>query len=70
MVNASNISKDWNWLNECNEQGAVLENDSGNLSQLAVQGPKATAILQKITLTDLSKIGYFQLRHRHHRWCG
>ncbi len=59
VVNASNTSKDWNWLNECNEQGAVLENDSGNLSQLAVQGPKATVILQKITLTDLSKIGYF-----------
>jgi len=59
VVNASNIEKDWNWLNKQNTFGAVLENASPKMSQLAVQGPNAIKILQKLTDIDLQNIGPF-----------
>ncbi len=63
VVNASNIDKDWAWLNANNEEGVILENDSENVAQLAVQGPKATEMLQKLTDVNLSdiKFYYFQV---------
>jgi aminomethyltransferase len=59
VVNASNIEKDWNWCVENNTEGAELENASDWMAQLAVQGPKATELLQKLTTVDLSKIPYY-----------
>lgn len=59
VVNASNIEKDWNWLNECNTMGAELENASGKISQLALQGPAAAKILQKLTKVNLSELKSF-----------
>ncbi len=54
VVNASNIEKDWNWLNNQNHFGAILENASDKIAQLAIQGPKAIEILQKLTPLDLA----------------
>jgi len=62
VVNASNIEKDWNWCVENNTEGAELENASDWMAQLAVQGPKATEMLQKLTLVDLSKIPYYSFK--------
>jgi aminomethyltransferase len=60
VVNAANIEKDWNWIVKQNaEVGAQLENSSDEISQLAIQGPKATAILQKLTKVDLSAIKFY-----------
>ncbi|MFA6923545.1 MAG: glycine cleavage system aminomethyltransferase GcvT [Bacteroidales bacterium] len=59
VVNASNIEKDWNWLNSQNSFGAVLYNASDEIAQLAVQGPKAINVLQKLTNVDLSKVEYY-----------
>ena len=59
VVNASNIEKDWNWCVKNNTEGAELENASDWMAQLAVQGPKATEMLQKLTSTDLSQIPYY-----------
>lgn len=59
VVNASNIEKDWNWISSHNDTGAEMQNMSDYYSLLAVQGPKATAILQKLTAVDLSKIPYY-----------
>ena len=59
VVNASNIEKDWNWCQAHNSVGAELENASDNIAQLAVQGPKATAVLQRLTPVDLSSIPYY-----------
>ena len=59
VVNASNIDKDWEWLQSQNQPGADLENASGHISQLAVQGPQATRILQKITHEKLDNIKPF-----------
>ena len=59
VVNASNIEKDWNWCISNNTEGAELENASDHIAQLAIQGPKATEVLQKLTKVDLSAIPYY-----------
>ncbi|WP_101690009.1 glycine cleavage system aminomethyltransferase GcvT [Dysgonomonas massiliensis] len=59
VVNASNLEKDWNWLVKNNNIGAELENASDKIAQLAVQGPKALATLQKLTKVDLTTIPYY-----------
>ena len=59
VVNAANIEKDWNWVVSQNDIGAVLYNASDEIAQLAIQGPKAINVLQKLTNVDLSKIEYY-----------
>ena len=59
VVNASNIQKDWDWISHNNEMNAELENISDNVSLLAVQGPKAQQLIQKLTKTDLSSLSYY-----------
>ena len=60
VVNASNIEKDWAWINKHNTMGAILENRSEDFSLLAVQGPKAQAVIQTLTDTDLSAIKFYR----------
>jgi len=62
VVNASNIEKDWNWCVNNNTEGAELENASDWMAQLAVQGPKATEMLQKLTNLNLSEIPYYTFK--------
>ncbi len=59
VVNASNIEKDWNWCVLQNTMNAELQNASDDISQLAIQGPNATELLQKLTDTDLSNIPFY-----------
>lgn len=59
VVNAANIEKDWNWVVSQNDVGAELENASDNISQLAIQGPRATETLQKLTNINLSEIKFY-----------
>lgn len=60
VVNASNIDKDWNHIQKYNEKfGAKMTNLSDETSLIAIQGPKATEILQKLTETNLSEIAYY-----------
>lgn len=59
VVNASNIEKDWQWLNQHNRVGAVLENVSDSIAQLAIQGPMASKILQELTPVKLDQISYY-----------
>ncbi|MBQ8224322.1 MAG: glycine cleavage system aminomethyltransferase GcvT [Bacteroides sp.] len=63
VVNAANIEKDWNWCVSHNQAGAELENASDCMAQLAVQGPKATEALQKLTSIELSAIPYYNFTH-------
>ena len=64
VVNAGNIDKDWAWVNKQNTErfNVQLENASDRYGQLAVQGPKATEMLQKLTDCDLSLIPYYCFR--------
>jgi aminomethyltransferase len=58
VVNASNIEKDWNWISRYNTKGAEMKNLSDDICLFAVQGPKATGVLQKLTQVNLSLITY------------
>jgi aminomethyltransferase len=62
VVNASNIQKDYKWLISQNNMGAVLEDSSDKISQLAIQGPRALKVLQKLTGNDLSAIKYYTFK--------
>jgi len=60
VVNASNIEKDWNWIEKHNNFEAEMTNISDQTGLLAVQGPNAVAVLQKLTDVDLSAIKYYK----------
>ncbi|MDR1557713.1 MAG: glycine cleavage system aminomethyltransferase GcvT, partial [Tannerellaceae bacterium] len=59
VVNAGNIAKDWEWCLSHNTVGAELENASDCMAQLAVQGPLAREVLQRLTPVDLRAIPYY-----------
>jgi len=59
VVNASNDEKDFAWMREVlSRKGyrCTLTHESAHYSQIAIQGPKAAAILQALTKTDLAAI--------------
>jgi aminomethyltransferase len=59
VVNASNIDKDWAWLEGQLEEDTEMENLSEQISLLAVQGPKAAEILQPLTSMNLLDMPYY-----------
>jgi aminomethyltransferase len=59
VVNASNIEKDWAWVNKYNTKGAELENISDEMSLFAVQGPKTIEALASLTSVDLGSMPYY-----------
>jgi len=59
VVNASNIEKDWNWIQSKNDVGAKISDLSEDYSLLAIQGPKAIEAMQSITSHDLSAIKFY-----------
>ena len=59
VVNASNIQKDWDWINGFKTEGVEMEDLSDQLSLFAVQGPLATQALQPLTKVDLSGMAYY-----------
>jgi aminomethyltransferase len=62
VVNASNIDKDWKWINTHNNFDAQLKNASEDYSLLAVQGPKAIEAMQSLTDMDLSAIKFYHFK--------
>lgn len=54
VINAANIEKDYEWMKQHVKGEMTLQNISNDIAQLAIQGPKAEGILQKLTETDLS----------------
>ncbi len=63
VVNASNIDKDWAWLNKQNKFGVTLINASDETSQLAVQGPLALKAMQKLTETTITDMEYYTFKY-------
>lgn len=59
VVNASNIEKDWNWIQEHNTNNVEMHNISDDTCLLAVQGPNATKILQQLTEMDVLNLKYY-----------
>jgi aminomethyltransferase len=62
-VNASNTDKDFAWMQQVHAEsgltGATLTNRSAEFAQLALQGPKAAAILARLTTVALNAIRYY-----------
>jgi aminomethyltransferase len=62
-VNASNTDKDFAWMQQVHAEsglsGATLTNRSAEFAQLALQGPKAAAILARLTAVPLDTIRYY-----------
>ena len=63
VVNAGTTDKDWDWISSHREHENVeLRNVSADYCQIALQGPEALAILQKLTRLPLSEIKYYHFR--------
>jgi glycine cleavage system T protein (aminomethyltransferase) len=62
VVNASNSDKDYKWILEQKKDFDVeITNISDTVGEVAIQGPLAQKVLQKLTKTDLDKITFFTL---------
>jgi aminomethyltransferase len=59
VVNASNIEKDWNWIQKFNTNAVEMHNISDKTCLLAIQGPNATKILQSLTDIDILNLKYY-----------
>lgn len=59
VVNASNIEKDWNWIQKHNTRKVEMHNISEQTCLLAVQGPNATRIVQQLTDMDVLNLKYY-----------
>ena len=59
VVNASNIQKDWDWIQQHNTFDAQLEDISDPMSLLAVQGPKAVDTLRPLFTEDIAAMPYY-----------
>lgn len=60
VINASNIEKDFKWMEENRFGDVELKNVSDDFSLLAIQGKNSQLTLQKLTDVDLSKIDYYK----------
>ena len=58
-INAARRAQDLAWITVNNQHGARITNRSDETSQIALQGPRALAILQPFTTTDLGAIRYY-----------
>ncbi|RCW52180.1 glycine cleavage system aminomethyltransferase GcvT [Halanaerobium sp. ST460_2HS_T2] len=62
VVNASNIEKDFKWINKHLLEGTTAENLSEQYAMLALQGPDSKKILTELTDIDLNSIDYYRFR--------
>jgi len=59
IVNASNMEKDYSWLESHLRSGVKLENKSDNIALIALQGPKSRDILKAIGFESVNQIGFY-----------
>ncbi|PRO66693.1 glycine cleavage system aminomethyltransferase GcvT [Alkalicoccus urumqiensis] len=64
VVNAANIEKDIQWLEKhALGMDIIITDESEDTALLALQGPAAEPLLQKLTSADLSEIGFFRFQN-------
>ena len=69
VINAGTRDKDFNWVNDNTRQfDCAVQNLSDDFTQIAIQGPKAVHLLQKLTDADLSKVKFYWVTQG--RLCG
>jgi len=60
VINAGTREKDFNWVRDNTRQfDCTVENLSDDFTQIAIQGPKAVDLLQKMTFTDLNAVKFY-----------
>ncbi|HUO16937.1 MAG TPA: glycine cleavage system aminomethyltransferase GcvT [Verrucomicrobiae bacterium] len=60
VINAGTREKDFNWVRDnTREFDCTVENLSDDFTQIAIQGPKAVDVLQKLTGADLRKVKFY-----------
>src|SRR5881628_218548 len=60
VINAGTREKDFDWVQENTRQfDCGVENLSDDFTQIAIQGPKAARLLQKLTDADLSGLRFY-----------
>ncbi len=62
VVNASNIEKDVAWMEKQQTENVVIDNQSDNYALLALQGPLAESVLQRLTEDKLDDIKFFRFK--------
>ena len=62
VVNASNIEKDWNWIQSKNSENVKMKNLSDDYSLLAIQGPAAVEAMQPLSSFDLGAIKFYHFK--------
>ena len=62
VVNASNIDKDWSWMQSHNSFGVEMQDISEGMSLFAVQGPKGVATMQKLTDLEVTSMEYYTFK--------
>lgn len=68
VPNAANVDKDWEWMSKvAKELGMELGKDfcnvSENYAQLAIQGPNAMKVMQKLTFTPILDMEYYTFKY-------
>jgi aminomethyltransferase len=60
VINAGTREKDFNWVRDNTRKfDCTVENLSDDFTQIAIQGPKAVDLLQKMTNVDLSTVKFY-----------
>ncbi|MBT8400875.1 MAG: glycine cleavage system aminomethyltransferase GcvT [Rhodothermia bacterium] len=59
VVNAANIEKDYAWIEEHLTGDTTLRNESENVALMAIQGPKAIEIVQRLTDLPLADLKFY-----------
>ena len=60
VINAGTREKDFNWVRDNTRQfNCAVENLSDDFTQIAIQGPKAVNVLQKLTDADLGAVKFY-----------
>lgn len=62
VVNASNIEKDYEWMEQSKTENITLDNASERYGLLALQGPLSEKVLQRLTEEELSTIKPFRFK--------
>jgi aminomethyltransferase len=64
VINASNVDKDYAWIVEQTRRfGVAAVNTSARYALIALQGPLARQIMQRLTSVDLAAIKYYWFAH-------
>ena len=64
VINAGTREKDFSWVRDnCAGFNCKVENPSDDFTQIAIQGPRAVNLLQKLTDIDLATVKFYWLTH-------